>query len=84
MEQIEEDYPHVKFFDMEFDNPEAHVIRNAPECRSFAGIPFTMYYKKGKVVKATSSIQTMRQVKAILDEQFEQTNNKIAAHAKSF
>jgi thioredoxin 1 len=70
MEQIEGDYSHVKFFDMEFDNPEAHVIRNAPECRSFMGIPFTMYYKNGQVVKATSSIQSMSQVTSILNEQF--------------
>lgn len=70
MEQIEKDYPHVKFADMEFDNPEAHVIRDAPECRGFMGIPFTMYYKNGKVVKATSSIQSMAQVKSILDENF--------------
>ena len=30
----------------------------------------TVYYKNGKVVKATSSIQTKEQVVAILDEQF--------------
>lgn len=70
MELIEGKYPHVKFFDMEFDNPESHVIRNAPECRSFMGIPFTMYYKNGKLVKATSSIQSRQQVTEILDEQF--------------
>ncbi len=70
MELLEKEYPNVKFFDMEFDIPESHVIRNAPECRSFMGIPFTMYYKNGKVVKATSSIQSMSQVRAILDEQF--------------
>ena len=70
MEQIEGNYPHVKFFDMEFDNPESHVIRNAPECRSFMGIPFTMYYKNGKLVKATSSIQSKQQVSSILDDQF--------------
>jgi thioredoxin 1 len=70
MELIEGNYSHVKFFDMEFDNPEAHVIRNAPECRGFMGIPFTMYYKNGKVVKATSSIQTLSQVRDILNEQF--------------
>lgn len=70
MEDLETQYPHVKFADMEFDNPEAHVIRNAPECRGFMGIPFTMYYKNGKLVKATSSIQSMSQVRAILDEHF--------------
>jgi thioredoxin 1 len=70
MEEIEPEYAHVKFFDMEFDNPEAYVIRDAPECRSFMGIPFVMYYKNGKVVKATSSIQSMAQVRENLDTLF--------------
>jgi thioredoxin 1 len=34
------------------------------------GIPFTIYYKGGKVVKATSSIQTKDLVKAILNKEF--------------
>ena len=70
MEELEDEYANVKFADMEFDNPEAHVIRNAPECSGFMGLPFTVYYKNGKLVKATSSIQSMDQVKSILDEQF--------------
>ena len=68
MEELREEYPNIKFMDMEFDSPEAHVIRNAPECAGFMGLPFTMYYKNGKVAKATTSIQTKEQVKAILDE----------------
>lgn len=72
-EELEKKYPHVQFFDMEFDNPEAHVIRDIPEVRNFMGIPFTIYYKNGKVVKATSSIQTKQQVTSILDEQFGQS-----------
>jgi thioredoxin 1 len=74
-EELENEYKHVKFCDMEFDNPEAYVIRNLPEVRGFMGIPFTIYYKNGKVVKATSSIQTKEQVKAILDKEFAQTVN---------
>lgn len=69
-EELEDEYPHVKFCDMEFDNPEARVIRTLPEVRGFMGIPFTIYYKNGKVAKATSSIQTRAQVTAILDEYF--------------
>lgn len=69
-EDLEEEYPHVKFCDMEFDNPEAHVIRNLPEVRGFMGIPFTIYYKNSKVVKATSSIQTKQQVTDILNQHF--------------
>ena len=70
MEDIEGEYTHVKFADMEFDSPESHVIRNVPEVRGFMGIPFTMYYKNGKLVKATSSIQSMTQVRTILDSEF--------------
>ena len=68
MEELKTEYPDIKFMDMEFDSPEAHVIRNAPECAGFMGLPFTMYYKNGKVVKATTSIQMKDQIKAILDE----------------
>jgi thioredoxin 1 len=69
-EELENDYQHIKFFDMEFDNPESSVIRSIPEVRGFTGIPFTIYYKNGKVVKATSGIQTKEQVRFILDREF--------------
>ncbi|MCX6232030.1 MAG: thioredoxin [Bacteroidetes bacterium] len=71
-EEIENKYSHVQFFDMEFDNPESQVIRNLSEVKGFMGIPFTIYYKNGKVVKATSSIQTMEQVTSILNQEFGQ------------
>ncbi len=48
MEELEEERSNIKFAVMAFDNPEAAVIRNAPECRGFMGLPFTMYYKNGK------------------------------------
>lgn len=69
-EELEVEYRHVQFYDMEFDNPESHIIKSLPEVRGFMGIPFTIYYKNGKVVKATSSIQTKGQVKSILDKEF--------------
>ncbi|MBA4410261.1 MAG: thioredoxin family protein [Bacteroidota bacterium] len=74
-EELEEEYTHVKFCDMEFDNPESYIIRQLPEVRGFMGIPFTIYYKNGKVAKATSSIQTKTQVTAILDKEFASTVN---------
>lgn len=63
-------YDHIEFRDMMFDSPEAAVIRNLPECRNFMGLPFTVYFKNGEVVKATSSIQNMDQVKSIIDKEF--------------
>jgi len=70
MEELEEsgEYSNVVFRDMLFDTPDASVIRDLPECASFRGIPFTIYYKNGKVVKATSSIQSKDQVTSILSE----------------
>jgi thioredoxin 1 len=70
MEELEDERPNVKFKVMAFDNPEAAIIRNAPECRGFMGLPFTMYYKNGKVTHATSSIQNMQQITGILDSKF--------------
>jgi thioredoxin 1 len=70
MEILRERYTSVAFYDMPFDHPDAHVIRNLPECSGFMGLPFTVYFKDGKVVKATTSIQTQDQVESILKAYF--------------
>jgi len=70
MEILREQYKNVAFFDMPFDHPDAHVIRNLPECSGFMGLPFTVYFKNSKVVKATTSIQTQAQVEEILKAHF--------------
>jgi len=66
MEILQNQFQHVAFCDIPFDHPEAHVIRMLPECRGFMGIPFTVYFKNGAPVKATTSIQTRDQVETIL------------------
>lgn len=68
MEGLREKYPDIQFRDMLFDHPESGVIRNLPECRSFRGLPYTVYFRNGKVVKATTSIQDAKQVKDIINE----------------
>ena len=70
MEELQEERPEVKFYTMGFDSPEAAVIRTAPETRGFMGLPFTVYYKDGKMVHATSSIQDREQVTSILEKHF--------------
>jgi thioredoxin 1 len=67
MENLEEKYDNVAFYDMEFDAPHAHVLRNHDLASSFMGLPFTFYFKNGQAVKATSSIQTKKQVKENLN-----------------
>jgi thioredoxin 1 len=70
MKELEGEYSHIAFYDMEFDHPVATVIRNLPECRGFMGLPFTVYYKNGKVVKATTGIQNHEQITEVLDNEF--------------
>jgi len=70
MEILRNSYPHVVFCDMHFDHPEAHVIRYLPECSGFMGLPYTVYFKSGKVVKATTSIQSREEVEKILKSHF--------------
>ena len=70
MEKLEKEYPQVQFRDMDFDIPCASFIRELPECLSFMGLPFTVYFKNKQVVKATTSIQRKEQITDILNEVF--------------
>ena len=70
MERLEQTYLHVTFRDQDFDISAAQFIRKLPECASFMGLPFTVYFKNGKVVAATSSIQSKNQVIELLDREF--------------
>lgn len=69
-EVYQEKYPEIVFRNMDFDTPDAMAIKGLPECSRFNGLPFTVYYRNGKVVKATTSIQTAKQVKDIIGEVF--------------
>ena len=53
-----------------FDHPQANVLRSLPESQGFMGLPFTIYYKNGKVAAATSGLQTREQVQEVLDREF--------------
>ena len=70
MEDLQSRYPDVQFRDMDFDGPASHSIRSLAEVRTFMTLPFTIYYKNGKVVEATSSIQNEEQITGILDQHY--------------
>ena len=70
MDEVSSQYPHVAFFDQDFDGPASSFITSLPECASFMGLPFTVYFRNGKVVAATTSIQSKDQVTEILDKEF--------------
>ena len=69
-EILREEYTDIQFLDMDFDIPVAVMIKGLPECREFWGLPYTIYYRNGKVVKATSSIQSAKEIKNVIQEVF--------------
>lgn len=72
-EELEEKYSHVKIYDMEYDHPEFYFFHDLPEVQNFPEYPFTVYYKNGKIVKATAGLQTKTQLTAILEKEFATT-----------
>lgn len=70
MAELENKYQHVAFRDLEFDCSAADFIKGLPECKSFTGLPFTVYFKDGKTVSATTSLQDKAGVVKILDAAF--------------
>ena len=70
MEDLKRYHPHVRFFDQEFEGMAATYIRDLPECSSFMGLPFSVYFRNGKVVAATGGIQSREQVVNILNREF--------------
>jgi len=69
-ETFQEKYPDIQFRDMDFDIPVASAIKGLSQCRNFFGLPFTIYYRNGQIVKATSSIQSAKEVKNVIDDVF--------------
>ncbi len=72
-EELEPVFKQVKFFDMEYDNPESQIIKNLPGVTALSGFPITVYFKKGEVVAATVGTQTKEQVIDILEHEFAET-----------
>ncbi len=70
LDQLKAQYPDVCFYDQEFDVPAAGFIKSLPECATFMGLPFTVYFRNGEAVAATTSIQNREEITAILDREF--------------
>ncbi len=70
LEELERDYAHVVFYDQDFDIPAAGFIKDLPECSSFMGLPFTVYFKEGRVAAATTSVQRRAEIEETLNTTF--------------
>jgi thioredoxin 1 len=67
-EKLEALYPRVKFFDMEFDNPESKFLCALFDDDKVITVPYLVYYRNGEMVYRTSGLQTKEQMTEKLDE----------------
>jgi len=81
-EELENVYQHVRFFDLEFDNPESLIVREMKEVNDKNGIPLAVYYKNGNLVNVTAGIQTKNQVQTILDKEYSVTPSSFEVKSK--
>ncbi len=71
-EELEKQYSHVKFYDMEFDNPESSDLKNTLEYYNIANIPLVAYFRSGNLVNVSLGNQTQQQFKSLLDNSFQE------------
>ena len=70
IEKLEGAYPHVAFFDMEYDNPQSNVVCKQMENPSREALPLFVFYKKGELVNVHSGDDTDITLKTLLDMEF--------------
>jgi len=69
-EELERVYKAIKFYDIEFDDPNLFFLHAVAEVEELREIPYILYFRYGQVVKATSGNQTKAQVINILENEF--------------
>lgn len=68
LEDLQEEYSEVKFFDMEYDNPESHVICNLFIDSPEAKVPFLLFYENGELAFRTWGTKTKEQIEEIINK----------------
>ena len=73
--ELEGRFPQVKFFDMEYDNPESESICQLSAEGGLRGIPIIVYYKAGQLAQITAGMQSKDQLIAIIESNFNVLEN---------
>jgi len=68
LEALQTEYPSVKFFDMEFDNPESKLVRDLFADMPEAKVPFLLFYENGELTYRTWGTKSKEDLVTILSE----------------
>jgi thioredoxin 1 len=66
---LQDEYPRVKFFDMEFDNPEAKIVCDLFTDIPEAKIPFLLFYENGVLIFKSWGTKTKEEIEEIIQKQ---------------
>ncbi len=69
-EKLQKKYTQVKFFDMEFDNPESDLLKSLLKCISIREIPVTGFFKEGKLTNVFIGLLKPEQLNFLLNKEF--------------
>jgi len=72
-EELEKTYKHIKFYDMEFDNPESAILKNVVEYYNLQNIPLVGYFRNGNLIEISMGMQTKEQISTILNKEYPET-----------
>ncbi|MDA3817244.1 MAG: hypothetical protein PF486_07700 [Prolixibacteraceae bacterium] len=68
VEALQKEYPQVKFFDMEYDNPELKFVENMFNDSHGANIPFLLYFINSEMVYHSWGIKTKNEIENIINQ----------------
>lgn len=68
LEELQTEYTPVKFFDMEYDNPESHVVCKLFVDMSEAKIPFLLFYENGELIFRSWGTKTKEELVLLVEE----------------
>jgi hypothetical protein len=75
-EQLQVFYPEVKFFDMEYDNPESAFLCELAGAGAPLQLPLIFYYQNGLMIHHTAGNQSSEQIKGIARQYIEDDGQK--------
>jgi hypothetical protein len=75
VEELDQEFTQIKFYDMEYDNPEFYFFHALPEVQLLEEIPFTVLYRNGEAVKSVAGMQSKARLKEILNEVYTEKVN---------
>lgn len=69
MEELEPSFTHVKFYDMDYDNPESQVIRSRFAQINSSETPLLICYKNGEIVHTASAVHSKEEIIRLLEQE---------------